>query len=268
MRLVAVLLALALLTGADVHAGTKDPLAAVPVLPFTLVAKRAHDRHLFTQGMAFHGNLLVESGGNYRESRVLVRDTDTPSPRIQQRLPATWFGEGLAVQDERVVVLTWREQVAQVFSLPDLRAVTRFHYEGEGWGLTWDGTHFIHSDGSEHLVWRDPRTFAVQHSITVRAGNEPVPMLNELEWVEGRLFANVWLTDTVVVIDPANGQVIGRLDLSQLLNPAEKRRADVLNGIAWQASKRLLWVSGKNWPWMFALRVELPAMPMRPDPPH
>jgi len=263
--------ALALLLGlfacTSAQANSTEPLAGIPALPFTIVAKRAHDRYLFTQGMAFHGDSLVESGGNYRESRVLVRGTDNPTPRVQQRMPEMWFAEGLAVHDERVTVLTWRENVAQVYSLPDLRPITRLHYEGEGWGLTWDGTQFIHSDGSERLLWRDARDFSVQRSLTVRAAGDPLPMLNELEWVEGRLFANVWLTDNVVVIDPADGKVIARLDLAALLNPAEKRRADVLNGIAWQASQRLLWVSGKNWPWMFALRLELPAVSIRPDAP-
>jgi glutaminyl-peptide cyclotransferase len=234
-------------------------LDTVATLPFTIIAKRAHDRRLFTQGMAFHGDLLVESGGNYRESRVIVRETDHPSPRAEQRLPATWFGEGLAVQDDRAVVLTWRENTAQVLSLPGLEPLSRFPYEGEGWGLAWDGRSFIQSDGSERLTWRDPETFGVQHTMTVRAGHDPVPMLNELEWVEGRLLANIWLSDWIVVIDPATGKVLGKLDLAALLNPAERRHANVTNGIAWQASQRLLWVSGKNWPWMFALRLELPA---------
>ncbi len=260
------LLALLVCSSARASA-SEDPLAATPNLPFTIVAKRAHDPYLFTQGMAFHGDLLVESGGNYRESRVLVRDTDRPAPHVQQRMPALWFGEGLAVQGDRAVVLTWREHVAQVYSLPELRPITRFRYEGEGWGLAWDGTHFIQSDGSAHLTWRDPRDFSAQRSLTVRAGTEPVKMLNELEWVEGRLLANVWLTDTIVVTDPGNGQVLGKLDLSALLSPAEKRHADVCNGIAWQASQRLLWVSGKNWPWMFALRLELPPAPIRPPQP-
>lgn len=262
-----VLAASVLLAQSGVAAQTANPLAGIRPLPFTVVSKRAHDRLLFTQGMAFHGDLLVESGGNYRQSRVLVRTTESPLPRVQQRLPATWFGEGLAVQGDRAVVLTWREQVAQVFSLPDLRPVTRWRYAGEGWGLTWDGTHFIHSDGSERLLWRDARDFSVRRSLTVQAGSAPVRMLNELEWIEGRLFANVWLSDDVVVIDPADGKVIARMDLSALLSPAEKRRADVLNGIAWQSSQRLLWVSGKNWPWMFALRLELPAVSTRPDAP-
>jgi glutamine cyclotransferase len=263
----AALALLGLLASTGAQASAKDPLASVPALPYTLVAKRPHDRYLFTQGMAFHGESLVESGGNYRESRVLVRALEQPSPKVQQRMPALWFGEGLAVHDDRVTVLTWRENVAQVYSLPDLRPITRFRYEGEGWGLTWDGTQFIHSDGSERLLWRDARDFSVQRSLTVRAGGEPLRMLNELEWVEGRLFANVWLTDAIAVIDPADGKVIARIDLQALLGPAEKRRADVLNGIAWQASQRLLWVSGKNWPWMFALRIDLPAVSMRPQTP-
>jgi glutamine cyclotransferase len=236
-----------------------DVLGRVPDLGYRITGKHAHDITLFTQGMAFWGEHLVESGGGYRQSRVLLRDLANPAPTLQVRLPAGWWGEGVAVLGDRAVVLTWREGVAQEFSLPALQRTRRFTYSGEGWGLATDGASLIQSDGSANIVWRSPRDFSEQHRLTVRAAGKPVERLNELEWVDGWLLANVWQTDAIVLIDPADGSVRGKLDLRGLLSSAEAARADVLNGIAWHAPTRTLWVSGKNWPWMFALEVQWPS---------
>ena len=236
-----------------------DPLDRAPALAYRVSEKIAHDPTLFTQGMAFYGERLLESGGGYRESRVLLRRLDSVRPDIEVRLPASWFGEGIAVLGERAVVLTWMERTAQELSLPGLQRTRTMKYAGEGWGLTTDGRDFIQSNGSQVLIWRDPIDFSERRRITVRAAGKPVPALNELEWADGWILANVWLTDVIAVIDPADGSVRGRLDLHGLLSRDEARRADVLNGIAWHASSRRVWVSGKNWPWMFALDVELPS---------
>lgn len=238
-----------------------DPLDAVPTLPFTVVSKRPHDPTLFTQGMAFHGDLLVESGGNYRASRLLTRSIDSRTPQLSRPLDPAWFAEGVAVLDGHAWLLTWREGIAQRYALPSLQPLERFRYRGEGWGLTTDGTALVQSDGSDTLVWRNPADFREMRRVQVRAGRDAVDRLNELEWVQGWVLANVWLTDRVAVIDPADGQVRGRLDLDGLLTPVERRRADVTNGLAWHAPTHTLWVSGKNWPWMFGLSLQLPPPP-------
>ncbi len=248
------------------HPGTAAPaperlLQSLPTLPHTVLQRVPHDHTLFTQGLAIDDGLLLESGGNYGRSRLLLRRLDDARPLRSRTLPADWFAEGITVHDGRLYLLTWKEGVMQRFSLPGLEAEQRFHYHGEGWGLTSDGTQLIQSDGSATLRWRSPEDFRELHSLDVRVGRQPLLRLNELEWVNGWLLANVWLTDSVVAIDPRTGCAQWRLELGALLDAGERRRADVLNGIAWDADSRLLWVSGKLWPWLFALHVELPALP-------
>jgi len=262
-RLVVALLGLA---DTCAHAGAPAPvnppaLQGVPELQWTVAERQPHDPTLFTQGIAFHDDVLLESGGGYRESRVVMhRPGETRALRTAE-LPRSWFGEGLAALDDRVFVLTWREGVAQSFRLPALESGARFSYEGEGWGLASDGRSLIQSDGSNVLTWRDPRDFSVTAKIAVHAGDEPVQMLNELEWVHGWILANVWLSDYIVGIDPASGCVHWKLSLAGLLDAGERRRADVLNGIAWDERNEQLWVTGKLWPWLFRLRVQLPPAP-------
>jgi glutamine cyclotransferase len=252
------LLIAGLLQGALALAGD-DLLERVPTLAYRVLDKQPHDPTLYAQGMAFHGDLLLESGGGYGASRVLLRGVGNPQPGMQVRLPASWWAEGVVVLGDRAVMLTWREGIAQEFTLPALQRTRRFRYAGEGWGLATDGSSLVQSDGSAVLVWRDPNDFGERRRLTVRAAGKRLERLNELEWVEGWILANVWYTDSVVLIDPANGEVRARLDLAGLLTPAEARKAEVLNGIAWHAPSRTLWVSGKNWPWMFGLDVTLPA---------
>jgi glutaminyl-peptide cyclotransferase len=226
-----------------------------------VVQRVAHDSSLFTQGMVFHQGLLYESGGGYRASRLLARTLEKTQPLTQLRLPRNWFGEGIAVLDQRLYLLTWREGIAQSYRIPSLQPVQQFRYDGEGWGLASDGHALIQSDGSHVLRWRNPVDFRVMHSLPVRAGPQPLARLNELEWVNGWLLANVWLSDNVVGIDPRSGCALWTLSLAGLLNERERRNADVLNGIAWEESTGLLWASGKLWPWMFALQIELPPLP-------
>jgi len=238
-----------------------DPLAVLPELPFVVVQRAAHDSTLFTQGMVLHQGLLYESGGGYRASRLIARSLDSPQPRTQLRLPRNWFGEGITVLDQRLYLLTWREGIAQSYSIPSLQPLRQFRYEGEGWGLATDGHALIQSDGSNVLRWRDPADFRVLRQVAVRAGSEPLQRLNELEWIQGWLLANVWLSESVVGIDPRSGCALWKLALHGLLSERERGAADVLNGIAWDQANGLLWVSGKLWPWMFALQTEFPPLP-------
>jgi glutamine cyclotransferase len=238
-----------------------DPLRTVPEFPWAMVERQPHDATLFTQGIAFAGDVLLESGGGYRESRIVMRRLADEHPLRTLELPRSWFAEGIAPHDGALFLLTWREGVAQSFSLPALDPLRAFSFAGEGWGLTSDGTRLIQSDGSDVLAWRDPRDFSVTARLSVRAGARPVPLLNELEWVRGWIVANVWLSDTVIGIDPHSGCVLWKLALPGLLEAREARRADVLNGVAWEEARGRLWVTGKLWPWLFALRVELPPVP-------
>lgn len=260
-----VLAALVLLASSFV--ATADPLRDVPVLAYTVEQRAPHDRRLFTQGMVFDGDTLIESGGGYRASRLLRRATDSSTALQTRNLPAEWFAEGIAVHQEQLWLLTWREGIVQRFSLPGLHPGTRLRYRGEGWGLTSDGESLVHSDGSATLRWRDATDFRVLRELEVHAGKQVVSRLNELEWVEGWVLANVWQTDWVIGIDPGSGEVRFKLDVAPLLTPGERRAAEVANGIAWHAPTRRLWVSGKRWPAMFALRLEFPAIAPTPPAP-
>jgi glutamine cyclotransferase len=258
--------ALLVLAGSCAHAGAArgpagDPLRTVPEIRWAIVERQPHDATLFTQGIAFAGDVLLESSGGYRESRIVMRRLTEEHPLRTLKLPGSWFAEGIAPHDGALFLLTWREGVAQSFSLPALDPVRTYSFAGEGWGLTSDGTRLIQSDGSDVLAWRDPKDFSITARLPVRAGAQPVPLLNELEWVRGWIVANVWLSDTVIGIDPQSGCVMWKLALPGLLEAREARRADVLNGIAWEETRERLWVTGKLWPWLFALRVELPPVP-------
>jgi len=267
LRLAALLVLASLPLGACGEAGTRaDPLAAIPELPFTVEQRLAHDRTLFTQGIAFAGDLLVESGGGYRESRLVLRRLDEPRALRTVDLPRRWFAEGIAPHAGRLFLLTWREGTAQSFSLPELEPGPTFAYAGEGWGLTSDGSQLIQSDGSNVLAWRNPQDFAVTRRLEVHAGSTPLAQLNELEWVNGWIVANVWLSDYVVGIDPASGCVRWKLALGALLDARERKSADVLNGVAWEPAQERLWVTGKLWPWLFGLRVDLPPAPKASAP--
>lgn len=255
--------------------GTPPPDTPIPpALTFEVLARYPHDVNRFTQGLEIADGALYESSGLYGRSfivRSALPAAPVPTPPTalandtRQPLPPRYFGEGLTVRDERIYVVTWREQRGLVFDRASLRPTGEFTIDGEGWGLAHDASHLILSDGSAVLRFLDPKTFAVQKTITVRSAGQPLENLNELEWIEARagrparLLANVWQTDELVVIDPADGRVTARLDLRQLYPRDQRsRRADVMNGIAWDPRDDTLLVTGKYWPHLYRLKLLQP----------
>ncbi len=234
-----------------------------------IIASYPHDRTAFTQGLLVDGETLYESTGLYGKSDVRVVDLSTGAVEQERDLPADIFGEGLARVGERLVQLSWQEQTGYVYELATLAPAGTFSYTHEGWGITYDGRHLLVSDGSSTIRRLDPTSFAEVGRFEVRDGAVPVQRLNELEMVRGQLWANVWQTDRIARIDPATGLVLGWLDLQGLLPPAERAGADVLNGIAYDAARDRLFVTGKLWPTLFELRVDAataPATPIGPCP--
>ncbi|WP_292035867.1 MULTISPECIES: glutaminyl-peptide cyclotransferase [unclassified Brevundimonas] len=237
-----------------------SPRAPVtPVYGYEVVRTFPHDPTAFTQGLVFRDGELIESTGRAPSSVRRVRLED--GVVLQKReLDAQYFGEGLTEIDGRVVTLTWNNGVGFVWNPRDLTQTARFSYAGEGWGLTHDGTRLILSDGSAALRFLDPATFAETGRVPVTLNGRPVRQLNELEWIDGEVWANVWQTDYIVRIDPNTGHVVGVVDLKGLLpagtvkDPAD----DVLNGIAWDEKARRLFVTGKNWPSLFEIRLTGP----------
>lgn len=220
-----------------------------------------HDETAFTQGLVYHDGFLFESTGEY--GRSTLREVDIESGAITRLvdLDPAFFGEGLAMVGELLYQLTWKEQVVIIYDHNTLEEVNRLTYEGEGWGLCFDGEALWMSSGSDRLTKRDPETFAVLGEIQVTQQGQSIPQLNELECVDGFILANVWFTDQIKVIDPETGRVSASINLFDLL-PAEERSqlasSEVLNGIAYHPAEDVYFVTGKNWPKLFKVRFELP----------
>lgn len=230
--------------------------AAPEVLAYQLISTRPHDSDAYTQGLEFLKNRLFESTGMYGES-TLREVNPTSGEMIRHRThAANLFAEGLTILNGELFVLTWKEGCSYVFEPDTFRFIRKRNYTGEGWGLTNDGKHLIMSDGSNELKWIDPKSFRVVKSLAVKDGENPIKHLNELEWIEGQIFANVYLTDKIVRISPEDGRVTAWLDLSDLrtrLKPSGK--SEVLNGIAFDEESGHLLVTGKYWPQMFELKL-------------
>jgi glutamine cyclotransferase len=245
------------------QARTPDPAAApqaapvpAPVLAYDVVREYPHDREAFTQGLLFKDGFLYESTG--LNGRSSLRKVRLETGEVVQRHDVTseFFAEGLTDWGAQLIQLTWTTNVAFVYDMATFKEVRRFAYAGEGWGLAHDGRRLIMSDGTPNLRWLDPATFQEQSRFTVRDAGASVDDLNELEVVRGAIYANVWLTDRIAIIDAAGGQVTGWLDLAALrVRIGGGSGDDVLNGIAYDAAGDRLFVTGKLWPKLFEIRV-------------
>lgn len=260
MRTVAVVLCLLLGVPAAV-AGPAEPHHAParlepPVLPFKVVDRFSHDPKAFTQGLDFRGRGLFETTGLYGESTLRKVRLATGEVLRKRSISDDYFGEGLTIFNGNAYWLTWKENTAFVHDPRTFERTGGFTYEGEGWGLTHDGESLIMSDGRPALVYRDPDTFAITRTLPVTDGDSAVDNLNELEWVEGRVYANVWPSNDVAIIDPASGIVEAWLDLSSLQEREESRRdVDVPNGIAYRAKSNRLFVTGKLWAHIYEIEI-------------
>jgi glutamine cyclotransferase len=223
-----------------------------------VVSSRPHDPEAFTQGLVLDQGTLYESTGLY--GRSSLRQVDPADGRVLRKVdvPARYFAEGLALVGERLVQLTWQEHVALVYKRATFDRSGDLPYQGEGWGLCYDGQSLVMSDGSDHLTFRDPETFAVRRTVPVRLGANAVNQLNELECAQGKIYANVWQTEEIVEVDPATGKVEAVIDASGLLAPQEKNGADVLNGIAYDPQAGTFLITGKLWPKLFEVRFVPP----------
>jgi len=234
-----------------------SPLPGTPVYTYKVVNTWPHDRDAFTQGLVYFDGALLESTGLYGRSSLRRVELNTGRVLQQVTIPPEYFAEGLAALRGKLYQLSWQNQKGFVYDWETFRLEKEFSYEGEGWGLTTDGQSLILSDGTDRIRFLDPETFAVKRSINVSDHGRPVVRLNELEYVKGEIFANVWQTDFIVRINPATGAVAGWIDLGGLLSPADRdATTDVLNGIAYDAAGDRLFVTGKLWPKLFEVRLE------------
>lgn len=224
-----------------------------------MLATHPHDTSSFTQGLLWFDGLVYESTGLRGQS--VLRIVDLPTGRVLQETTTDprHFGEGLALVEDRLIWLTWQAGTAGVYHRDTLEPTGGFTYSGEGWGLCHDGARLVMSDGSNTLTFRHPETFEVLGSVPVtRADGSPVNRLNELECIGEDVWANVWLTDRIVVIDPATGSVNAEADMAGLISPHPvlSDSNNVLNGIAYRPDTETFLITGKRWPTVFEVRFE------------
>jgi glutamine cyclotransferase len=221
-----------------------------------IVTEFPHDAEAFTQGLFIHDGQLFESTGRVGDSSLRRVDLETGIVEQQVDIPAPYFGEGSAQIGDEIFMLSWVAQTGFVFNAETFEQTDSFSYPGEGWGLTTDGTRLFMSDGSAILRVLDPTSMELSGEIAVTYLGRPMPRLNELEWVDGEIWANVWLTSTIVRINPETGHVTGQINLTDIL-PANVRgsRDAVANGIAWNAETGSIYVTGKLWPALYEIRL-------------
>ena len=226
-------------------------------IQFVVQSTLPHDPQAFTQGLLIHQGELYESTGQ-DSSWIGVVDVRSGKANRKVILDNKYFGEGIAILNNKLYQLTWKNKNGFVYRLPDFSKIGEFAYQGEGWGLTTDGTHLIMSNGTEKIVFLDSATLKPVRTLTVKHEGTPVTDLNELEYVDGYLFANIWRTNLVARIDLETGEVMGFLDLSELTEQARRvnPNADVLNGIAWHPATRTMLITGKYWPYIFVLKLK------------
>jgi glutamine cyclotransferase len=235
----------------EIHAA-----ASAPVSGFEVVQSWPHDPNAFTQGLVYRDGKLYEGTGLNGQSSLREVELETGAVLRRHDLAREYFGEGIDFFKGRLYQLTWRSHVGFIYDAATFQQVGQFNYATEGWGLTDDGTSLILSDGTSTLRFLDPQTLTVQRSITVTDDGRQVSELNELEYIKGEVYANVWRTDSIARIDPATGRVTGWIDLTGLLKDEDRTgNEDVLNGIAYDSARDRLIVTGKHWPKMFQIRT-------------
>jgi glutamine cyclotransferase len=238
----------------DDHVRTEPPHPVAPVATADVIRSFPHDTSAYTQGLVWNGTGFYESTGRVGFSSLRKVELETGRVLQKEDVPAPHFAEGLAMFGGRLYQLTWQDQVGFIYELDTFRRVGTFPYEGEGWGLTTDGHALILSDGSNQLRFLDPNGFRVLRTVSVMDGNVYVNDLNELEWVKGEVWANVWHTNRIARIDPQTGKVKAWVDLTGIMEQQLDNEA-VLNGIAWDPQHDRLFVTGKLWPTVFEIRV-------------
>lgn len=221
-----------------------------------VIAQYPHDTWAFTQGLLWHDGFLFESTGRYGQSVLRRLDLKSGKSLQSKSLAADYFGEGLAMVGGKLYQLTWQSGIAFEYDLQSFSELRRFQYQGEGWGITSDGEAFIMSDGSDSLQWRDLKTFELQKRVTVSLNGRSISKLNELEYVDGFVFANIWGAREIVKIDPDSGNVVAVIDTSALPYRTRFNGEDVLNGIAYRPETGTFLLTGKLWPAIYEVRFE------------
>lgn len=227
-----------------------------PVYTYKIINTFPHDKSAYTQGLVYADGFLYEGTGQNGESSIRKVDLESGNVLQLHELSEDYFGEGIVVYKDRIIQLTWQSKTGFFYDRASFVPIEEFYYTWEGWGLTFDGERLIMSDGTSKIYFLDPETFEELGEIEVKDNGNPVDKLNELEFINGEIFANVWQTDKIVKFSPKDGKVNGWVNLSGLLNGADRHaRIDVLNGIAYDAENNRIFVTGKYWPKLFEIEI-------------
>jgi glutamine cyclotransferase len=231
----------------------------IPVYTYNVVNTYPHDHNAFTQGLVFEDGVLYEGTGRFGQSTLRRVELETGVVLQIRELSAQFFGEGITIYENKIIQLTWKSNIGFVYDKDSFKLLQEFNYSTEGWGITHDGTRLIMSDGTSTLHFLDPQTFEEIGQLEVFDNDGPITRLNELEYIQGEIYANVWLTDWVARIAPETGRVIGWVELGGLLTTEDlSKPVDVLNGIAYDAEADRLFVTGKLWPKLFEIELISP----------
>ncbi|UCF07096.1 MAG: glutaminyl-peptide cyclotransferase [bacterium] len=235
--------------------GPDDTTQVVRYYGFSVIHEYPHDPLAFTQGLVYHGGYLYEGTGINGRSALRLIEIETGTPLRSDTLDSQYFGEGITIYQDRIYQLTWQSQTGFVYDRETFTLLETFSYDTEGWGITHDGARLVMSDGSDTLRFLDPVTYVVLEAIAVQDSAGPVVRMNELEYIRGEIYANIWQTDRIAIISPQTGRVTGWIDLEGLLAPEDRPGAGVLNGIAYDGEGERLFVTGKLWPKLFEIEL-------------
>ena len=233
------------------------PINEPAQLQFTITNQYPHDTSTYTEGLEFYNHTLYESGGQYGVSKLVSVDLNSGKDIKKISLDKKYFGEGITIVNNKIYQMTWKEKTCFVYDAKTFAKLKELTYDGEGWGMTNNGKQIIMSDGSNNLYFRDPETFKVLNIVGVSDNNGPVGNINELEYINGFILANIWQSDIIIKIDPESGKVLGKADFSgtkEKYFPEALDKAEVLNGIAYDSTTKRLFITGKYWPKIFEVK--------------
>lgn len=231
------------------------PIDSVSPIQYTyqIIKTHPHDTTAFTEGLVFDNGVLYESTGEYGSSSLRQVNLENGDVLNEVLLPNQYFGEGLTVVNDSLVQLTWREKIGFIYDKETFGLIENFSYSGEGWGLTFNGSYLIMSDGTSKLTFLEPVTFQMVGQVNVHDGINPVSNINELEFINGAVYANIWMQQKIAIINPQTGTVKGWIDLTEIYQPNNLN--DVLNGIAYDSQTNRIFITGKDWPTLYEIKI-------------
>jgi len=227
----------------------------IPMYSYNIINTYSHDARAFTEGLVYEDGFFYESTGKYNESTLRKVDLETGEILKLHKLSDNYFGEGIAIYDNKIFQLTWKTNVGFIYDKDTFSLINKFYYNTEGWGLTHNDEHLIMSDGTDEINFLNPKNFKKVYSIKVHDEFRPITRLNELEFIQGEIYANVWRTDKIARICPHSGKITGWIDLKGLLSPKEYKIAGTLNGITYDKQNNRIFVTGKMWPKIFEIKL-------------